>query len=92
MQSLAHSIHRKPKNARAKRAMDKRAPQVHENTKTTLFVTGSKTSQILKLAVADLSALKRPHCERFTKKNDIHPFEDPSCTRSMNRSNLKERY
>lgn len=71
---------RKPKNARAKRAMAKREPQQNENPKTTLFVTGQKTSQILKLAVADLSTLKRPFCERFTKKNDIHPFDDASCT------------
>ncbi|KAF2277534.1 Brix-domain-containing protein [Westerdykella ornata] len=70
--------HRKPKNARAKRAMEKRAPQMHENTKTVLFVTGNKSSQILKLAVSDLTSLKRPFCERFNKKNDIHPFEDAS--------------
>jgi ribosome production factor 2 len=68
----------KPKNARAKRAMAKREPQQNENPKTTLFVTGQRTSQILKLAVADLSTLKRPFCERFTKKNDIHPFDDAS--------------
>jgi ribosome production factor 2 len=79
-------ISSKPKNARAKRAMAKREPQQNENPKTTLFVTGQKTSQILKLAVADLSTLKRPFCERFTKKNDIHPFDDASCT-----SNLRQR-
>jgi hypothetical protein len=62
--------------------MAKREPQQNENPKTTLFVTGQKTSQILKLAVADLSTLKRPFCERFTKKNDIHPFDDASCTSS----------
>jgi ribosome production factor 2 len=59
--------------------MDKRAPQVHENTKTTLFVSGQKTSQIQKLAISDLASLKKGFCERFTKKNDIHPFEDASC-------------
>ncbi|KAL6703040.1 rRNA-binding ribosome biosynthesis protein rpf2 [Coniothyrium glycines] len=68
----------KPKNARAKRALAKREPQQHENPKTTLFVTGPRTSAILKLAVADLCALKRPFVERFTKKNDIHPFTDAS--------------
>ncbi|KAF1949482.1 Brix-domain-containing protein [Byssothecium circinans] len=68
----------KPKNARAKRAMDKRAPQTHENPKTTLFVAGQKTSQILKLATADLRMLKKPFVESFMKKNDIHPFEDAS--------------
>lgn len=70
---------RKPKNARAKRAMDKRAPLQHENPKTTLFVAGQKTSQILKLATTDLKTLKKPFIESFTKKNDIHPFEDASC-------------
>lgn len=59
--------------------MEKREPQVHENPKTTLFVSGQKTSQILKLATADLCMLKRPFVERFSKKNDIHPFEDASC-------------
>ncbi|KAF2636597.1 ribosome biogenesis protein-like protein RPF2 [Massarina eburnea CBS 473.64] len=69
---------RKPKNARAKRAMDKRAPQANENPKTTLFVSGQRTSQILKLATADIRSLKKPFVETFTKKNDIHPFEDAS--------------
>jgi ribosome production factor 2 len=58
--------------------MAKREPQQTENPKTTLFVTGQKSSQILKLAVADLATLKRPYVERFTKKNDIHPFDDAS--------------
>lgn len=56
--------------------MAKREPQQTENPKTTLFVTGQRSSQILKLAVADLCTLKRPFVERFTKKNDIHPFDD----------------
>ncbi|KAJ4345526.1 rRNA-binding ribosome biosynthesis protein rpf2 [Didymosphaeria variabile] len=68
----------KPKNARAKRAMDKREPLVHENPKTTLFVAGQRTSQILKLCTGDLRMLKKPFVESFMKKNDIHPFEDAS--------------
>ncbi|KAF2270417.1 Brix-domain-containing protein [Lojkania enalia] len=67
-----------PKNARAKREMEKRAPHEHENPKTTLFLTGTKTSQILILATRDLARLKRPFVEKFTKKNDVHPFEDAS--------------
>lgn len=58
--------------------MAKREPQQNENPKTTLFVTGQKSSQILKLAVADLCTIKRPFIERFSKKNDIHPFADAS--------------
>ena len=39
--------------------MKAREPQQHENPKTTLFVTGQKTSQILKLATADLATQLR---------------------------------
>lgn len=60
--------------------MDKREPLQNENPKSTLFVTGPRTSQILKLCTADLRMLKKPFIETFTKKNDIHPFEDASCT------------
>ncbi|KAF2109337.1 ribosome biogenesis protein-like protein RPF2 [Lophiotrema nucula] len=66
----------KPKNARSKRELEKRAPHEKENPKVTLFLSGSKTSQILKLAVNDLAKLKKPWIEKFTKKNDVHPFED----------------
>lgn len=59
--------------------MDKRAPQTHENPKTTLFVAGQRTSQILKLVTADLRMIKKPFVEAFMKKNDIHPFVDASC-------------
>ncbi|KAF2731288.1 Brix-domain-containing protein [Polyplosphaeria fusca] len=68
----------KPKNARAKREMDKRAPREHENPKTTLFVKGEKTSMTTKLAANDLARLKKPFAEKFNKKNAIKPFEDAS--------------
>ena len=71
--------------------MEKREPQQHENPKTTLFVSGQKTSQILKLAVADLCTIKRPLIERFTKKNDIHPFDDASCTSTHSEPSITKR-
>jgi ribosome production factor 2 len=67
--------------------MAQREPQQHENPKTTLFVSGQKTSQILKLAVADIATLKRPFVERFTKKNDIHPFDDASSLEFFSQKN-----
>ncbi|OCK80971.1 Brix-domain-containing protein [Lepidopterella palustris CBS 459.81] len=67
-----------PKNARSKRILEKKAPQNVENTKMTLFLKYTSTSQIVQLAMADLMALKRPLVLKFNKKNDIHPFEDPA--------------
>ncbi|KAI1269150.1 ribosome biogenesis protein RPF2 [Xylariaceae sp. FL1019] len=68
----------KPKNARSKRALEKRAPKTVENPKSTLFLRGTTCSQIAQDAIADLHSLRQPLAKKFTKKNDIHPFEDPS--------------
>ncbi|KAF2200409.1 Brix-domain-containing protein [Delitschia confertaspora ATCC 74209] len=68
----------KPKNARSKRALDKKAPQEHENAKSTLFLKGTKTSNVCQLAVKDLITLKNPFVQKFHKKNDLHPFVDAS--------------
>jgi len=68
----------KPKNARTKRFLENKAPQIHENPRTALFLKYSSTSEILNLALTDLHSLKRPLGVKFSKKNAIHPFEDPS--------------
>ncbi|KAK8843952.1 hypothetical protein IAR55_006744 [Kwoniella newhampshirensis] len=68
----------KPKNARVKRALDKREAQIVENEKTAIFVRGQTSSDIVRNAMKDLYALKRPEAINFSRKNDIHPFEDAS--------------
>ncbi|KAL2257144.1 hypothetical protein VTK26DRAFT_598 [Humicola hyalothermophila] len=68
----------KPRNARSKRALEKRAPKVVENPKTALFLRGTTCSQITQDALGDLYALRQVHAKRFHKKNAIHPFEDAS--------------
>ncbi|KAK3310523.1 Brix domain-containing protein [Chaetomium strumarium] len=68
----------KPRNARSKRALEKRAPKPVENPKTALFLRGTSCSQITQDALTDLYALRRTHAKRFQKKNPIHPFEDAS--------------
>lgn len=45
---------RKPKNARVKRALDKREPQTVENEKTAIFVKGNQTSEKVRMAMKDL--------------------------------------
>ncbi|KAL9085359.1 MAG: hypothetical protein Q9165_007650 [Trypethelium subeluteriae] len=68
----------KPRNARSKRALDKRAPHLIENPKATLFLRYTACSQITQLALADILSIKRPLVVKFNKKNSIRPFEDPS--------------
>ncbi|KAK5131757.1 hypothetical protein LTR08_000588 [Meristemomyces frigidus] len=68
----------KPKNARTKRFLDNKGPQITENPRTTLFLRYTSCSDILQLVLTDLHALKRPLAIKFSKKNSIHPFEDPA--------------
>lgn len=68
----------KPKTARTKRYLDNKAPQVNENPRNTLFLKYTSCSDILSLVLTDLYALKRPLAHKFSKRNNIHPFEDAS--------------
>lgn len=47
-------LHSKPKNARSKRILDAREPQLVENEKTAIFVKGEKTSEPVRIAMKDL--------------------------------------
>lgn len=67
---------RKPRNARSKRAVDKKAPKAIENPKNALFLRGTSCSQKTQDALTDLYQLRIPLAKKFTKKNDIHPFDD----------------
>jgi ribosome production factor 2 len=75
---IANEFDREPKNARFKRALEKKEPLVNENPKIALLLRGEKCSHIAQLALADLNALKNPLTLRFSKKNSVRPFEDAS--------------
>ncbi|KAL8884449.1 MAG: hypothetical protein Q9192_006842 [Flavoplaca navasiana] len=77
----------KPKTARSKRALAKREPLAQENTKVVLFLQGKTCSAFVKDILSDINALKRPFTVRFTKKNDIHPFEDASSLEFFSQKN-----
>ncbi|KAM0254776.1 hypothetical protein ACHAQJ_006433 [Trichoderma viride] len=66
----------KPRNARSKRALEKREPKAIENPKTCLFLRGNNCSQVVQDAMNDFFSMRQPLSKKFTKKNPIHPFED----------------
>ncbi|CAK9435795.1 uncharacterized protein LODBEIA_P04770 [Lodderomyces beijingensis] len=68
----------KPKSARSKRALAKKEAKLVENTKSALFVPGATGNKLLHDAMCDLMALKKPFAKKFSKKNEIRPFEDNS--------------
>lgn len=68
----------KPKNARSKRALEKRESKELESAKTAIFVKGNRTSDKVNMAMVELAALKKPDSIPFNKRNDVLPFEDAS--------------
>ncbi|KAH6567213.1 hypothetical protein BASA83_008909 [Batrachochytrium salamandrivorans] len=67
----------KPKTAAGKRAIKRREPVIEEGAKMALFLKGTTTSQIVSDGLKELNALKKPDAVSFSKRNDIHPFDDP---------------
>lgn len=43
-----------------------------------LFLRGTTCSQVVQDAMAELHSLRQPLAKKFTKKNPVRPFEDPS--------------
>lgn len=74
------------KNARSKRALENRKSKVIENPKIRLVVRGTTSNSTTSAALKDLHALFKPNSLLFSKKNDLHPFDDP---RSMEFLSLK---
>lgn len=65
--------------------MEHRAPKVVENPKTALFLRGTSCSQIVQDAMSDLYLMRQPLAKRFTKKNELHPFEDATSLGAISR-------
>lgn len=66
----------KAKNARTKRALEKRAPKVIENPKKALFVRGNTAGIVMTEFLKDMAHLKKPDSVSFRRRNAILPFED----------------
>ena len=77
----------KPKTARSKRAVEKKESKIVENTKTALFIPGNNSNKALHDITIDLSSLKKPFIKRFTKKNNILPFEDTTSLEFLSEKN-----
>ncbi|KAI5673025.1 hypothetical protein M9H77_13389 [Catharanthus roseus] len=66
---------RTPSKGRIRRELEKRAPKLVETGKKTLILHGTKTSNVLNAILSQIHHLKRNDSVRFTRKNDIKPFE-----------------
>ncbi|KJE93457.1 brix domain-containing protein 1 [Capsaspora owczarzaki ATCC 30864] len=76
---------RKAKTRRGKRILEDRAPKIEENPKSSLFVRGGNTSEVITNCLREFSLLRKPHTINLRRKNPIHPFEDATFVESFSK-------
>ena len=72
-------INAKPKTHKGKVHQESRAPKLQENMKTSIFIKGHKTSQVVQDLMRDLHALRggKDNSKLFLRKShDLQPFDD----------------
>ncbi|KTW29344.1 hypothetical protein T552_01299 [Pneumocystis carinii B80] len=77
----------KARNARSKREIEKREPKIEESGRTFLFLRGSSTNKVVQTALLDLYLLKKPNAIKFSRKNQIYPFENTSSLNFLSEKN-----
>jgi len=75
------------KTQRSRRALESRAPKVHENPKTLLALKGPKSSQLITTLLKDLHKFKTPHSKHLVKRNLTRPIEDASSVEFLGQVN-----
>lgn len=66
------------KTHRGKKFLDDHAPKNQENRKQSLFIKGRKVSQDLSAFYEELAKFRHGEIKRYSRNNDILPFEDYS--------------
>lgn len=69
---------KKPTTQRGRRYVEQRAPKLVENDKSTIFVRGGHTSEVITTCLKDLFQLKKSVGMCLKNRNPFHPFEDES--------------
>jgi ribosome production factor 2 len=76
--SKSLAIHKTAKTHRGRKILENRQPLLIENPKTSIFVKGNKSSDVINKVLKDLHLLRGDDKSKlFLKKtHDIHPFDD----------------
>jgi len=74
--ALGAALKRSAKTKRGSRILKKREPQAVEDAKTALIMVGVKASHQVQMLLKDLHRIRTPLSTLFTRKHEVHPFED----------------
>lgn len=78
------------KTGAGRRAIAAKLPKTIESAKNILLLYGHATSNIGKALLTDLHIIKKPHCRKLTRKNDLMPFESGGETHLENLCRLND--
>lgn len=67
---------RAPKTTKGRRIVKRREPQAVETAKTALLMAGNRISYQMQMLMRDLHRIRSPLSALFSRKHDLHPFED----------------
>eukprot|EP01071_Lankesteria_metandrocarpae_P004038 Lankesteria_metandrocarpae@DN3333_c0_g1_i3.p1 len=68
---------RKATTRRGRKILEKRLPQVHEESKRSVFLKGNKASNTLQTLMKDLHTLRKPESINLSRCHpELHPFDD----------------
>ncbi|KAG9415834.1 rRNA-binding ribosome biosynthesis protein rpf2 [Aphanomyces cochlioides] len=79
----------KPKRVKASvaRALKNKEAKLVENTKQLLVLRGNKTNEDVNQLLRDIKMIKAPDAKVLSKKNELHPFDDPNSIEFLTQKN-----
>ncbi|ETV80731.1 hypothetical protein H257_06227 [Aphanomyces astaci] len=80
-------IKAKRQKARVVRAVKNKEAKLVENTKQLLVLRGNKTNEAVNQLLRDLKMIKAPDAKVLSKKNELHPFDDPNSIEFLTHKN-----
>ncbi|KAF0697668.1 Aste57867_11639 [Aphanomyces stellatus] len=80
-------IKQKRQKASVARAVKNKEAKLVENTKQLLVLRGNKTNEDVNQLLRDLKMIKAPDAKVLSKKNELHPFDDPNSIEFLTQKN-----
>ena len=73
----SHGIN-KAKTHKGRKILEAKAPKIFENPKTSIFIKGNKSSEVINMLLKELHLLRGDERSKLflKKQHNIHPFDD----------------
>eukprot|EP00045_Choanoeca_perplexa_P000652 m.15349 g.15349 ORF g.15349 m.15349 type:complete len:299 (-) comp10449_c0_seq1:70-966(-) len=80
---MSQPTFKRAKTRRGRKALAERAPKIHENPKSILYMNGTKCPQVVQEIFKELNMLTKPRSRIFSRKRELRPMEDEAALESL---------